>query len=77
MSCTGHYRDGSLERTVAALSRGDGDIDQRYSNHYFTPLMHAASSGYLRIARILLNNGANLATVNGDGATALHMSAQE
>ena len=51
-------RDGSIERTMALLSRGVLDIDQ--GDHMgCTPLMIASSQGYAHLATVLLYKGAN------------------
>lgn len=63
--------NGSTERTVALLSRRSIDIDQR-SPKGMTPLMTAAEKGFSRVARILLNRGANVAIAEKEGRTALH-----
>lgn len=68
--------DGSVERTVAALSTGVVDIDD-VSSTRGTPLMIAAHAGYSRVVRILLKEGANVAVQNNEGANALHYSAAE
>lgn len=45
-------RDGSTQRTVAALSRADVEIDKTSPNG-FTPLMLAAFFGQSRAAEVL------------------------
>ena len=68
----------STERTVALLARESIDID-RVNPEGCTALMLAALGGYIRVARILLNEGANVSYACGDACmhTALHLSAQE
>ena len=68
-------RGGFTERTVALLSSGSIDIDQGDPGGY-TPLMLASFDGHLRVARILLNKGANTSIVTDDGGSVLHMSAK-
>ena len=67
-------RDGSIERTIALLSRGSLDIDQRTPEEGYTPLMVAAMNRKSSIARILLNKGADVSVVDEDGSTALHQA---
>lgn len=64
---------GYTERTAAALSTGSIDINQL--NNGFTPLMRCSTKGCVRVARILLANGASTAIVGDYGLTALHLSA--
>ncbi|CAN0346916.1 unnamed protein product, partial [Hapterophycus canaliculatus] len=65
---------GSVERTVALLSRGSVDIDGSYGDAGRTPLMVASTMGYLRVVRVLLRLGAGVSVADNDGATALHLS---
>ena len=67
---------GSTERTVELLSTGSINVDRQSVPGGMTPLMVAANKGYLRLARILLNNGANMSMKDDHGATALHFSAE-
>ena len=54
------FLERSTERTVALLARESIDID-RVNPEGCTPLiMLAALGGYIRVARILLNGGANV-----------------
>ena len=62
---------GSIERTVALLSSGTIDIDQRDDQKGFTPLTMASVRGHSAVVRILLNNGANASMVADEGCTAL------
>ena len=62
---------------MALLSAGSADVDRRAPPQGVTPLMVAAADGYLRLVRILLNNGADLSKKDYQGATALHFSAAE
>lgn len=66
--------DGSIQRTVALLSRGLLDINQR-TPEGDTALMISAERGYSSIVRILLNKGADTCAVADDGMTALHLAA--
>ncbi|CAM9732250.1 unnamed protein product [Ectocarpus sp. 4 AP-2014] len=65
---------GSVERTVAVLSQGAVDIDGGYGDVGRTPLMVAATMGYLRVVRVLLRLGAQGSAADNSGATALHLS---
>ncbi|CAM9257721.1 unnamed protein product, partial [Ectocarpus sp. 13 AM-2016] len=65
---------GSVERTVALLSRGSVDIDGGYGDVGRTPLMAASTMGYLRVVRVLLRLGARVSMADNAGATALHLS---
>lgn len=68
---------GSTKRTLAVLSRGEIDIDQRdHDQNGSTPLMMAATFGHPQVVTVLLNKGANVSITVDDGATALHCSAQ-
>lgn len=69
-------QEGSTERTVALLAKGSIDINGG-TPEGFTPLMIASFKGYSRIARILLNRGADTSVVDAEHFTALHMSARE
>ena len=64
---------GSTERIVALLSTGVIDIDQA-DPAGISPLMHASWMDRSRVVRILLSEGANVAIVDGNGASALHGS---
>lgn len=51
------------------------DIDKKDAMSGSTPLITAASFGKEKIAKALINAGANLSIKNNDGATALHTAA--
>ena len=67
--------DGCIQRTVALLSRGSVDINQR-SPDGSTPLILGAGRGNSSIVRILLTRGANTSIADAEGFTALLASAQ-
>lgn len=67
--------DGSIERTLAVLSRGVIGIDLG-TPEGATPLIISAGKRYSRIVRVLLNKGANVYIVNDTGKTALHIAAR-
>lgn len=71
-----HYavNEGSIKGTKAVLQEGSVDVDQGTPKGR-TPLMLAASKGYTRIIRLLLDRGADLTIANEIGDTALHNSA--
>lgn len=73
-----HYAalDGSIEHSMALLSRGEIDIDQG-GFEGSTALMIASFRGFAHLVNVLLNKGANVAMVNDDGYDALHLSAKE
>lgn len=51
--------NGSTERTLAVLSRGDADKDERTTDHLgSTVLMLASLHGFPRVVRILQEGGA-------------------
>ncbi|CAM9322541.1 unnamed protein product [Ectocarpus sp. 4 AP-2014] len=62
---------GSAERTQAVLAGGTVDINRRNS-HGATPLMMAVHNGHSRIAKILIEKGANVSMADKQGFTALH-----
>lgn len=66
----------SVERTAAALSTGEIDVDQANMQGQ-TPLMLAVFQGHARMVGLLLNKGASVSRVEDDGYTALHVSAQQ
>lgn len=68
--------DGYIERTVAVLAGGSVDVDQGDPKYRVTPLMMAAHTGYLRIGRALIDNGANVSMVDDDSYAALHLCAE-
>lgn len=70
-------RYGSVQRTLSLLSSGYCDIDQGTTGDGLTPLMTAAYNGHLRVAQILLDNGASVSKVDDGGFTAVHFAAQE
>ena len=70
------YAD-SIERLVALLSDGSIDIDQQGGPYGYTTLMVASGLGHSRVARILLNKGADVGVRIADGGTALHISAEQ
>lgn len=67
--------NGSTERTLAVLARGEIDIDQG-DPEGITPLMFASFEGHARVVKILLNKGANFSLAADDTFTALLASAQ-
>ncbi len=67
--------DGSIQRTVALLSRGSLDINQGAPDGV-TALMLGAAQGHVSIVRILLNKGADVSSVTDIGSTALHFAAE-
>ena len=52
-------------------------MKQQYVLRGTTPLMVASLTGHEPVARTLLSKGANLALVDGDGSSALHLSAEQ
>ncbi len=61
----------------ARLIKNGADVNEaRGDKHKITPLINAASDGYLNIVKLLLDNGANIDQVDSDGTTALFMAAQ-
>ena len=64
---------GSHELTATILRRQPIDID-RGNPDGVTPLMIAAQGGYPRVAKILLEKGANAKVTADNGFTALHCS---
>lgn len=66
------YPAGSSECLEAVLARGGGVNDASAAG---TPLLWAASTGYLEGAKLLLEKGADVAGQDGDGVTALLLSA--
>lgn len=67
--------EGSVERTLALLSRG-ADINQGGNCNGATPLMFAVCHGQSRVARVLLKRGANTSLMGCDGSSALHVAAR-
>ena len=63
---------GDAEAVKYFLAQGD-DPDEKDKN-YSTPLMHAAWSGRVQVARVLLGAGAQMNTANLLKNTALHFS---
>lgn len=51
------------------------DLDAKEPNRGSTPLIVAAVFGRTEIAKLLIENGANLDATNNDGSTALHTAA--
>ena len=66
--------DGCIERTLALLSSGSIDIDQR-DVFGRTLLTHATERGHAHIVRILLDKGADVSVKDALGYTTLHHSA--
>lgn len=67
---------GSLAHTIALLSTESINIDQ-CDPEDMTPLMYAAQEGFSRVARVLLERGANPSIAAAeDGYTAMHISAR-
>lgn len=66
---------GSVGGTKAVLSRGLINFDQG-SPEGWTPLMIAARGGHSRVAKVLLDSGADVSVTADNGVTALHVSAQ-
>lgn len=66
---------GSVERTIDLLSKKKVDVDLRYDQHGWTPLMVASEKGYLRVIRALLKYGADVTAETDHGFTALHLAA--
>lgn len=60
---------------MALLSAGSFNIDQG-NPRGVTPLMYAAQEGHSRVARILLDRGANVSIAKDGGFSAVHVSAQ-
>lgn len=58
------------DQTARMLLEGGADVHCRNSRHS-TPLLTAVNSGKLIVAKLLLDNGANVDD-NGDGSSALH-----
>lgn len=66
----------SIESVVSVLARPSVDLDQR-GQMGVTPLFIAATRGQSEIARILLNQGANVSAVSEYGLSALALAAHE
>ncbi|CAN0138924.1 unnamed protein product, partial [Ectocarpus sp. 12 AP-2014] len=66
---------GSADRVDALLSTGSLDINQGNPKGW-TPLMLATEKGHSRVAKSLLEKGANVSVVGDGGFTALLASAQ-
>ncbi|CAN0102047.1 unnamed protein product, partial [Ectocarpus sp. 12 AP-2014] len=66
---------GSADRVDALLSAGSVDINQGNPKGW-TPLMLATEKGHSRVAKSLLERGANVSVVGDGGFTALLASAQ-
>ncbi|CAM9653113.1 unnamed protein product [Ectocarpus sp. 8 AP-2014] len=66
---------GSADRVDALLSTGSVDINQGNPKGW-TPLMLATEKGHSRVAKSLLEKGANVSVVGDGGFTALLASAQ-
>lgn len=64
--------NGSIEWAEAVLSGGMIGVDERTPDGV-TPLMFASLKGHLRIVRMLLHKGANVAIIDGEGFSALHL----
>jgi tankyrase len=71
---------------IEAAKSGDVDSVKRWVNCIndsctsdnqprFTPLIYAAASGHVEVARVLLEGGANVQRANADQRTALHVAA--
>ncbi|CAM9333593.1 unnamed protein product, partial [Hapterophycus canaliculatus] len=66
----------SVKDTKRLLASGSFDIDKGDPTGY-TPLMVAADQGSSRVAKILVDNGADVSIVGDSGASALFMSAED
>lgn len=62
-------------KVVAEHIKAGTDIDKKDAMSGSTPLITAASFGKIKIARALIDAGADLSIKNNDGATALHVAA--
>lgn len=63
-----------LQHVVSLISRGLVDVNEADPSGC-TPLMRAADVGHYRVAKVLLEHGANPSVTRDDGFTALHLSA--
>ena len=63
-------RDGNVVRVTQALEAG-ADVNVHSENNGYTPLIWAASRGYVEVARLLVEAGATLDIQATDGQTAL------
>jgi ankyrin repeat protein len=68
--------DSGNEGEVISLIRSGHPIESR-GDFGVTPLMRAAFRGYSRIAKILINLGADVDAVDLGGATALHIASRQ
>lgn len=59
------------------LIKNGADVNEaRSDKHKITPLLNAASDGYTKIVKLLLDNGADIDQVDSGGATSLFTAAQ-
>lgn len=65
---------GNLEAVREHISRGS-DLDKKDAFSGSSPLITAATFDKPKIARVLIDAGADLSVKNNDGATALHAAA--
>lgn len=73
-SAVRHNKFEELERLISQFTHL---IDARDQNNKGNTLLHVAcSNGYARIAKLLIDSGANLDASNRDGNTPLHVSYQ-
>jgi hypothetical protein len=59
-------------RSITAGECG-ADVNSRADDGGFTPLRQASENGALEVVRLLLEHGADVEAVNGDGETALQV----
>ena len=65
---------GNIEAVQQHIDAGT-DINQKDAMSSSTPLISAASFGKIKVAKALINAGADLTSKNNDGSTALHTAA--
>lgn len=66
---------GKPECLALLLRRCKPDLNQTYGKRRYTPLAWAASKGYVRCTRLLIEHGADPSTKCAEGITALHLAA--
>ena len=70
-------RRGQLERVRELLDRGVDQNTHPGMPHELSPLMTAANHGHLAVVQLLVERGANIHFMDGDGFTALTIAAGE
>jgi ankyrin repeat protein len=63
-------------KVATLLVRRGANLNVEDAPNEFTPLMHAAWYGYLRLTKLLLDHGADVNHVNNDGWTALIIASE-